>query len=200
MPRLPEWATTVISIAVIAAVTFAVLSLGVDARLVLAFGAVAAGIAATLTAVSHFDGSADFSRGIKLGEAGQREDAIAAFDRAADRLAASGKPVAKVRLARAVFNKAIMLKGLGRTEDELVVLDEFLDRFAGSAHPVVQRLIARAMFNRAVALSRLHRSGEAADQYRAIVSRFGGATDPELREPALWALANLGDSPPRSAE
>ena len=154
--------------------------------------ALAHSLTAMQTLTDSGDINAPLNTGVILGELGQPEDGIAAYDQVVERFGEATGPALREQVAKALVNKGVTLGQLGRSEEAAGAYDQVVERFGEATGPALREQVAMALVNKGVRLGVLGRSEEAAGAYDQVVERFGEATEPALREQVARALYNKG--------
>ena len=133
-----------------------------------------------------------FNLGVRLGELGRSEEAIAVYDDLLARFGTATELPLREQVARALVSKGVRLGALGRSEEAIAVYDDLLARFGTATELPLREQVARALVNKGVRLGALGRSEDAIAVYDDLLARFGTATELPLREQVAGALFNKG--------
>ena len=88
--------------------------------------------------------SALVEKGIRLGELGRSEEAIAVYNDLIARFGTATELPLREPLANALFNKAKALDELGRSEEAIAVCDDLIARFGTATEPTLTAVLEAA--------------------------------------------------------
>ena len=122
----------------------------------------------------------------------RRQEAVATYDKLAQRFAEATEPEIRQQVAKALFNKGLLLNLMERNEESLRPYAELRDRFDHDADPVIIENIATAMYNKGWSLVALKRYAEGVAAYTELIERYSAAPEPTLRVQVAKSLLNRG--------
>ena len=105
----------------------------------------------------------------------RHEEAIHAFDEAADALQSTEAPELHSALAMVLVNRAACLNEVGRTEEAINGCDDVIDGFPTSGTDSVAEPVALALFNRGGILERMDQTEDALAAYDDLLRLFGSS-------------------------
>ena len=132
------------------------------------------------------------NRGVRQGQLGQSEVAIAIYDEVIERFGSSDAPELQRGVARALVNKGVRQGQLGQSEAEIATYDGVIERFGGSNAPAIQEQVARALVNKGVRQGQLGQSEAEIATYDEVIERFGSSDAPGLQRGVARALVFKG--------
>ena len=130
------------------------------------------------------------NRGIILARLERIEDAIAAFDDAAETFEVTGSPELREVVATGLLNKSFLLTLMERTEDSIDLYNQLVDRFPCVASDPVAVPVATALFNRGTLLDKMDRAEEALATYEDLQNRFGSSESVDVLVPVVSGQTN----------
>jgi tetratricopeptide (TPR) repeat protein len=122
----------------------------------------------------------------------RRQEAVATYDKLAQRFAHAGEPEIRQQVAKALFNKGLLLNLMDRNEESLRPYTELQARFDHDTDPVIVENIATAMYNKGWSLVALKRYAEGVAAYTDLIERYTAAPEAALREQVAKSLLNRG--------
>jgi|GEM_PF-1169378 len=131
-------------------------------------------------------------RGLVLGERGEYEESITAFDNAINRIGKAGRRELNEALVMALINKAVMLNEQGYFGGALGLYQKVIKRFGKARDLALQRGIVRAFYNKSVSLSALGRNKAIVRTYAEAIKRFSKVDDVDVAEVVASSLINKG--------
>jgi tetratricopeptide (TPR) repeat protein len=131
-------------------------------------------------------------KGLILGEQELYQNAVAAFDKAINRIGKADKKQLYGALAMALINKAVMLGAQGDHKDALTLYKQVVQKFGKSRDITLQRGLIRTLYNMALCLYRLNKNKEIMPIYEEIKKRFRNIDDLDIADVFASALINQG--------
>ncbi len=128
--------------------------------------------------------------GIILMRLERGEDAMLAFDEAAEMFGATDSLELRHVVATALLNKSFLLARLGRTKDAIAVCDMLIAKFATDGSDPVAEPVSTALFNRANMLGEMDRAEEALTAYDGLQHRFGSSESVGVLVPVVNGQVN----------
>ena len=125
------------------------------------------------------------NRGVALMRLDRDEEALLAFDEAAEMFESAESQELRPVVATALLRKSSVLSSLGRTQDAINVCDQLIDRFPSDGSDPVAESVATALLHRGRMLGETDRKDEALASYDELQSRFGSNESVELLVPVL---------------
>ena len=120
------------------------------------------------------------NRGGVLMRLDRGEEAMLAFDEAAEMFEAAESLELRPVVATALLTKSFLLSSLGRTPDAIDVCDQLIDRFPCDGSDPVAEPVATALFHRGRMLANMDRADDALAAYDGLQSRFGSSESVDL--------------------
>ncbi len=111
------------------------------------------------------------------------EEAMVAFDDAANSLGPTVSPELRPVVATALLNKSILLTRLERTQDAMDVCDRLIARFPCDASDPVAPQVATVLLKRGTLLREMNWSEEALGAYDDLQNRFGSSESANVLTP-----------------
>ena len=148
------------------------------------------GLTAMRTLATAGDVNALFNTGVLLGELGQPDAEMAAYDEVVTRFGEATEPALREQVAKALVYKGITLGQLGRSEEAAGVYGQVVTRFGEAAEPALREQVAKALFNKGIRLGVLGQLDAEMAAYDEVVTRFSEAAGPARA--GRQALVNKG--------
>ena len=130
------------------------------------------------------------NRGVVLMRLDRGEEALLAFDEAAEMFETAESLELGPVVAWALLTKSFLLSSLGRTQDAIDVCAQLIDTFPCEGSDPVAEPVATAMYHRGRMLGKTDRADEALAAYDELRSRFGSSESVDLLVPVLDGQIN----------
>ena len=128
--------------------------------------------------------------GIILMRQERGEEAMLAFDEAAEMFGAINSQELRGVVATALLNKSFLLARLERTQEAIDVCDQLVARFATDGSDPVAGPVATALFNRANMLGKMDRAKDELAAYDELQNRFGSSESVDVLVPVVGGQVN----------
>lgn len=129
-----------------------------------------------------------FLDAVKLGSAGQSEQAIAAYQEVVTQFGNAAELPLRELVGKALLNQAARFTSLGQAERAIAAYDNLIERLQDGAELRMRELVAKALLAKAGKLSGMGQSARAIAAYDDVVTRFASAAEASLREHVANAL------------
>ena len=128
--------------------------------------------------------------GIILMRLDRGEEAMLAFDEAAEIFESAESPALRPVVATALLNRSFFLSTLGRTQDAIDACDHLIGKFPCDDSDPVAEPVATALFNRGMMLDKMDRAEDALASYDELQNRFGSSDSVDVLVPVLNGQVN----------
>ena len=135
---------------------------------------------------------AKFNAAVVLGDQGQTDGEIAAYDAILAQHGNDHDPAVREQVAKAMFNKGGLLWAMERFTEAIESYDDVVARYGNDPEPALREQVAGALVNKGGRLGEMRLSVEALEAYDEVVARYGNDIEPALRTPVARARYNKG--------